>query len=650
MPLKWFECPDGGRIEITDCLTEGGCRMSQRCAARPYLRLSASDRPWTGKPSTTMLIQGTMLAKLKIENDYAASPDDRAFMTHGTQVHSRLQMFDDNCCMQEIPLDGGDTGITGIPDVLQIEDGKSVLIDYKTSGSFKAAKAIGIKVDHIPTGVLYKSGPRKGISRTRKVMRQEVSEVDRWEWVLQLNWYRMLIEARSFPVDEMRVQCIVRDGGTHIAHSRGVFRNIYFFEIPRIPDDRILTYFQKKKADLLYALEHGWDDPCTATENWGGIRCQRYCDVAQFCPLGKYLRQERERRTISMPIKGLTEKNKMPVLGNVALGEMATNENGKTYPTELDYFKLRPKTADEEYAQHLIEQFQGLFGEEPKRIEVAFPVGKEEIIFPQWRMRWGRGSGLQCKGDGETATCMNKEFTKDLEVIGEDENGLIQVRCDGETCPYTEASKCSKQATLNVLIPKLEGLGVWLIRTGSRVSIENLNGCIRFIQLSAGRVHMIPLWLERRPQDITHTDKNGKQTKRTHHVLHLSMAINMEQLQKRALNESLILESQAALPAAEDEPVVVYDMDAGTGDMETTGELDFMSAVKMMAAKLDVAIETFGKFTKEQWGKQETALPILAAALTNDDKFGDLETLFADWHKAYVDQQAEAATEENSGW
>ncbi len=619
--------------------------MKGRCAARPYLRLSASDRPWTGKPSTTALIQGTMLAKLKIENDYEASPDGRAFMTHGTSVHAKLQTFSDPCCLQEFSLDGGEVGITGIPDILEVEDGVSTLWDIKTTGSYKAAAAMGIHVVVEPTGVLYKSGPRKGQSRTRKTLKQSVSEVDRWEWLLQLNWYRMLIEAMHFQVDKMKVLCIVRDGGTWIAHSRGVFRNIYYFEIPRIPDERIMAYFQRKKADLFHALEHGWDDPCTSSENWNGIRCTRYCDVAQFCPLGKYLQQEKERRVFGMPIKGLTEKNKMPVLGNVALGEMATNEAGKTYPTELDYFKLRPKTADEEYAQHLIDQFHELFGNEPKRIEVAFPVGNEKIIIPQWRMRWS-GRGLQCKGDGETAVCMNKEFTTDLEIIGEDESGLPQVRCDGETCPYTESGKCSKQATLNILIPKLEGLGVWLVRTGSRVSIENLNGCLRFIQLAAGRFHMIPLWLERRPQEITHTDKDGKQTKRTHHVLHLSMAINMEQLQKRALDESLVL---AELPPAENEPVDIFDMDQ-SGKAEETGELTFMKAVELVAAKLDVTVQEFGKFTSEQWGKQSVALPILGAALTNEGKFFELETIFIDWHNIYSDKQAEAAEEEQSGW
>lgn len=44
MPLKYFTCPDGGRIEIAACLAEGGCRMQTRCAARPYLRLAGSQR------------------------------------------------------------------------------------------------------------------------------------------------------------------------------------------------------------------------------------------------------------------------------------------------------------------------------------------------------------------------------------------------------------------------------------------------------------------------------------------------------------------------------------------------------------------------------------------------------------------------------
>lgn len=45
MPLRWFQCPDNNRIEIADCLKEGGCRMGERCATRSYLKFISSERP-----------------------------------------------------------------------------------------------------------------------------------------------------------------------------------------------------------------------------------------------------------------------------------------------------------------------------------------------------------------------------------------------------------------------------------------------------------------------------------------------------------------------------------------------------------------------------------------------------------------------------
>ena len=167
--LKWFICPDNERIEVADCLKEGGCRMGTRCATRSYLQLVRRERPWTGKPSTTQLIQGTMCAFLKITRDYATHPDSRAFMIHGTKGHGNLEGADGEYSFLEERFDGENTDITGIADVLEIELNYAILVDYKTSGSFKVAKALGFYVDEEGTGEFYKSGKRKGEEKTRKV-------------------------------------------------------------------------------------------------------------------------------------------------------------------------------------------------------------------------------------------------------------------------------------------------------------------------------------------------------------------------------------------------------------------------------------------------------------------------------------------------
>ncbi len=292
MPIRWFSCADGGKVEIADCLKEGGCRMNSRCATPAYLRMAASDRPWTGKPSTTQLISGTMQAWLKITKDYSVYPDGRAFMIHGTRAHKRLEEHSVDYSITEGRLDGDDVLVTGIFDDLITEDGKSILVDYKTSGSYMLAKALGWKSVAVPSGGVYKSGPRKGQPRTHKVLQQNDEWVDMIEWELQLNNYRIEIEKRGHSIDELRIQVIVRDGNTWIARSRGVYRNVYYFPIKMLDNAVVRGYFKAKREALFVALEAGeCQNVCTDKENWGGRKCERYCEVAEFCVLGQRIKK-----------------------------------------------------------------------------------------------------------------------------------------------------------------------------------------------------------------------------------------------------------------------------------------------------------------------------------------------------------------------
>jgi len=585
MPARWFVCPDGRKIEIANCLKEGGCRMNNRCATPAYLRMAASQRPWTGKPSTTQLIQGTQAAFLKITKEYSVYPYDRAFMIHGTNAHSKLEGFGDDYSITEVKLDGPDTPETGIFDVLIQEGGKNVLVDYKTSGSYKVMVALGWKVIDVPTGEVYKSGKRKGEEKTRKVLKRDDDWIERDEWELQLNKYRIELEKRGYPVDEMRIQCIVRDGNTWIARSRGVLRNVYYFKIRRLDDAVVLDYFKKKREALFTALEAGeCESLCSAKENWGGIKCGRYCEVAEFCPLGKYIKKEKEREEIVMPIKGFSDVRRLPRLGKIALGDKGISKGGKEYPKEIDYFKLRPETPSEVEAQAIIDEFHDLFGENPKSIEIMLPMSDREKVFPQYLKRY-TGGGLQCKGDGEIATCMSKEAAEGLSVIG-DVDGMIQVECLYKECPYFQAGKCKEVGTLNVLIPRLRGAGVWQITTSSFYSITNVNSCLDYVEAMAGRFSMIPLTLERRPQEIQHND-NGKRGKRTHHILHISTELLLADIQRAAqIKESEVL---LALPEADDgieEVVETTQPEPEPADeTEKADEIPFPTAEEMEAER-----------------------------------------------------------------
>ena len=400
--------------------------MGNRCATRRYLQLVRKERPWKGKPSTTQLIAGTMHAFLKLTKDYALSPDDRAFLIHGTKGHAVLEAADDEYSLIEEKFSGDDTDITGIADVLEVENGKTILSDDKTSGSYKVAKALGFFVEDDPTGEVYKSGKRKGEQKTRKVLKRDDSKIDRYDWELQLGKYRMEYEKRGFKPDEVRIQCTVRDGNTWIARSRGVFRNVYYFKINILSDEVLNEYFNRKKANLFLALKQGyWNEICDAKENWDGVKCAHYCEVAEFCKYGRYLKQEKELE--DMAIKGLSEVRRLPRLGKIRLGIKKKTAAGKEYPSEVDYFILDPQTPSELENQKIIDEFTTLYGEKPKSMKIMFPVANPEVYFPQFYKRYGSSTALKCKGDGEVAVCGTEEFAKDLTIIGKDEMGMIKV-------------------------------------------------------------------------------------------------------------------------------------------------------------------------------------------------------------------------------
>ncbi len=565
MPLRNFICPDGGFITPKDCLREGGCRCRNRCATRNYLHLASSERKWTGKPSTTQLIQGTLYAFLKLTKPYDISPDSVAFRVNGTLVHTKLENNDDELSRVEETF--SDENISGISDVIEEENGILTLWDYKTSGSFKVAKALGWHIVEVETGEVYKSGKNKGQLKKIKELRQDPEFIDVRDWALQLNFYRILAEKKlGKKISRLRVQAIVRDGGTYIARGRGIVRNVYPIDIPIIPDDEVKAYFESKRIALLKALEQGyWDRVCSAQENWDGVKCARYCEVAEYCPYGKYLKEN--KRTEDEMIKGLSEVTRMPRLGHLRLGVKKTSaKSGKEYPVEVDYFVIDPATPVENERQNLIDAFNALFADadgKPRSVEIMLPVDNEELLFPTYYKRYGSGTSLQCKGDGVEAVCPSKEFADGLKEIGKTEMG-IKVECAGRECPYYKNHKCAENAVLNVFIPKLPGAGVWQIVTGSINSILNINASIRTIRAIAGRVNMIPLTLKRVPQETAHDGK-----KSTHYPLMIDTSIKLAEVQRLATIDP----TKALLPASEitEKDLLLSDgsvIDAQTGEIK----------------------------------------------------------------------------------
>ena len=283
MPAKYFICADGEQCKISDCLKS--CRMecflpAGRCLSIRTLRAIADQREWTGKPSTTQLLKGTREAYLEIATDYAINPQDALFRVHGSKAHDYLDKFTGDNELAEIRLE--DDFSTGQFDLWD----NGVLIDTKTSGSYKVMKALGYKQVDVATGEVYKTGAKKGLPKTRKEI-VEGGRKDRLDWAIQLNDYRIKLEYCGFKVQQMAIEALIRDGGTYMATGRGIDFNGTLIPINRISDSWVKRYMKKKANDLEAALELSiLPKKCKPRETWNGRKCERYCNVKESCERG----------------------------------------------------------------------------------------------------------------------------------------------------------------------------------------------------------------------------------------------------------------------------------------------------------------------------------------------------------------------------
>ncbi|KKN75189.1 hypothetical protein LCGC14_0383480 [marine sediment metagenome] len=287
--LEWYKCPDETIVSVKDCLAK--CIQSERCLTLPTLTLIAQERKWTGTASTTQLLNGTMYSFLKLTQPYTVDPDSMAFALLGSKHHQQLSDVAKTLNLpSEIPLTDEDRDIF---DLLEPDNGGWTLTDYKTWGSFRVAKCLGIVKtgkQPDPSGEVYKRAGAWGAAGSPKmidVFQQVPSEADNWETEMQLNRYRIMLKERGLQIGRMQIQITVRDGGLAVSRSRGIERNTYMVPIKRLEDEETKRYFTTKANLLKVALEDkGWTNPCDNRECWDGVRCRDYCEVALFCPKG----------------------------------------------------------------------------------------------------------------------------------------------------------------------------------------------------------------------------------------------------------------------------------------------------------------------------------------------------------------------------
>jgi hypothetical protein len=242
-----------------------------------------------------------------------------------------------------------------------------------------------------------------------------------------------------------------------------------------------------------------------------------------------------------MPIKDLSDRGRVPRLGKIHLGVKVQGEKSE-YPKATDYFVCP-------------EEVRAVYGEKPKQLKVAFHSDNIEEIFSQYYKRYGSGTGLVCKGDGETAM-----------TLVPSKKQMQEIQCLGRECDFYKADKCTQVGNLIFMIRGVERFGVYQLDTGSYNTILNVNGGLEFVkQITNGRLKMVPLILEVIPQEV-----NPEGKKKTVYVLRIEADVKaiMDAMESERPGDVLFLESKDEIRDIEEDihPQSLVQSIKGTDD------------------------------------------------------------------------------------
>jgi len=166
--------------------------------------------------------------------------------------------------------------------------------------------------------------------------------------------------------------------------------------------------------------------------------------------------------------------SRLPLIGNIRIGEKRQSSAGKEYPVSLDYFK-----ATGDYAG----KFYEVYEEKPNKVQIVFVSDDDfQSCYEEWDGRDGEGRRAGY-GDGETYWLWNgKEYaeTSDKEKV--------------KRISQEKGIKWKPVLTLHFIIPAIRGVfGCWKFSTsGDKSSMIAIREMYDEIKAQAGTVVNIP--------------------------------------------------------------------------------------------------------------------------------------------------------------
>jgi len=258
-----------------------------------------------------------------------------------------------------------------------------------------------------------------------------------------------------------------------------------------------------------------------------------------------------------MPIKSWDTDLRIPRFGMIRLGEKGPKGN----PIALDYFVVP-------------DEVKKVYGEKPKELDILLPSENLEEVLSAWYKRYGKNTGIICRGDEETAllslyhvVTRPKDYAirltqdgrcfdaEDRELPIEEIGGTrwVRIPCNPKICPFAARNgetlpSCRPIAILNFLLPEVPGaIGVYSIATSSRRSYQNILAGITLIRNRLGYISDIPLKL-RVSMVKCHPIVEGKKITTEKPVLDIRLAVSLKEALELSRERRLQLTNRVNIP------------------------------------------------------------------------------------------------------
>jgi hypothetical protein len=189
---------------------------------------------------------------------------------------------------------------------------------------------------------------------------------------------------------------------------------------------------------------------------------------------------------------------RLPHAGEIRTGEKRTSKAGKQYPARLDKFRITGP-------EHAVRSVADVYGGEPRpwtdgptpgswevyteadTLHVAVPVDSDDALDAGHFELWSGGGRIR-RCDGTTCRVSRVEGEGDKARIAYTETTCM---CTGDPDARDE---CQPVTRLRVLLPYVEGVGVWRLHTGSVFAAMELAGTVGVLRMGGAR-GLVPAYL-----------------------------------------------------------------------------------------------------------------------------------------------------------